>query len=1049
MIFLVLLDVALAIVCNCREYTRECQEYCAKERQDNGLSKDKLSNEITDPGKGNNQTKNAVIIANNGKDSAGPKHTGALKDFLSESFNIDTDESKQSNVPGTKNSSASNIAEMKISQTDRMSGGAKEKTAENNKTVGDKKKEANKHENGTINTLKQSNLVGSSNMTNGAVNVGSAGLSEQAKGPKNVVQSPHTVSDVSHNAIVSAPPADDLTKSNLTQPITTNQGAPVDKTTNSANVVQATPNDTKKSLLSRGVRLGSNGTDLVEDQTVIGKSNLLGANGTENKQTIPENLRQSSLNEITGPNLIPGVVMNATPVPMDVKMVVKEELYPDSNPKLIQLPAKPPVAINETPQKILVACSPPVPSIPNDVNRTNNDILAQLITLINSQQNPNTIALPGVNAGGGIDTEHRYLRNSGMDNNQTNYNDTQCKNDVSCMQIKDLQMRGNNQNSMEDRQKRNSDPCLFYKMLVDYSKDINFLSPDMKKELNRIKSKFIDRYRSELKSCLGMVDEIGEVKTRYATKTKGIFDGIVDFFRDNGTNSRNTERPGLLFDEINNVNGLGSTAERLDTSRDSELSENSDGWSNDITITRYVTLDGNDKLAILGSKTITKTVTVSEDLKSENDEKRSKSNDQVAKKVYKRDISQDRSPKERENGNTDNNSAKNSQNESSGASSTKETGNSYTTSTVQETSTMEKTSTVTQTLTKSTTITITQDSSSSYSFTSQTYESAKSSYSDSTSLHTSSSSSSSVSNTNAKTVSGDNLDILSFMKRLDANNYTTAKDTNGNNILESIYSIIIEIKNDEIVGKTKSREKSASSSTSPDKTVSTLTITQTVDKQLIGQTRKVNRNGMNITTVTKMIEQSATPHVDTINNQENILKEIREDQKLLIEKLKDFLDEREQKKLEDTRSASPRVFDSIYSTVDIKTIKPAIENMKKSIGAFKKEFKVGSDINIEIVSESPSIGLFSQTLSVPYTIYSSVIADAKEYRALSGSDTEMISLSASIEIVEPENSMQYYKTIVLRHKSGENDKENVKIRIEDQSESNSDVEKVVVSGEET
>lgn len=1047
MIFLVLLDVALAIVCNCREYTRECQEYCAKERQDNGLSKDKPSNEITDPGKGNNQAKNAVITADDGKDSAGSKHTGTLKDFLNDSFNIDTDESKRSNVPGTKNSTASNTAETKISQTDRMSGSAKEKTAQNDKTVGDKRKEANKHEKGTTNTLKQSNLVGSSNMKNGAVNFGSAGLSEQARGPNNVVQSQLTVSDVSHNAIVSTSPADDLTKSNLTQPIATNQGTPVDKTTSSANVVQATSNDTKKSLLGRGVRLGSNGIDLVEDQAVIGKSNLLGANGTENRQTIPENLRQSSLNEIAGPSLIPGVVMNAAPAPMDVKMVVKEESYPDSNPTLIQLPAKPPVAINETPQKILVACSPPVPSIPNDVNRTSNDILAQLITLINSQQNPNTIARPGANAGGGIDTEHRYLRNSGMDNNQANYNDTQCKNDVSCMQIKDLQMGGNKRDSMEDRQKRNSDPCLFYKMLVDYSKDINFLSPDMKKELNRIKSKFIERYRSELKSCLGMVDEIGEVRTRYATKTKGIFDGIVDFFKDNSTNSRNTERPGLLFDEINNVNGLGSTAERLDTN--SELSENSDGWSNDITITRYVTLDGNDKLAILGSKTITKTVTVSEDLRSENEEKGSRSNDQVAKRVYKRDISQDNSPKERENGDADNNSEKNSQNESYGASSTKETGNSYTTSTVQETSAVEKTSTVTQTLTKSTTITITQDSSSSYSFTSQTHENAKSSYSDSTSLHTSSSSSPGVSNTNARTVSGDNLDILSFMKRLDANNYTTAKDTNGNNILESIYSIIIEIKNDEVVGKTKSREKSVSASTSTDKAVSTLTIMQTVDKQLIGQTGRANRNGMNTTTVTKTIEQPVTPRVGTINNQENILKEIREEQKLLIEKLKDFLDQKEQKKLENTQPASPKMFDSIYSTVDIKTIKPAIENMKKSIGAFKKEFKVDSDINIEIVSKSPSIGFFSQTLSVPDTIYSSVIADAKEHRTLSGSDTETISLSVPTETVEPENSMQYYKTIVLRHKSGENDKENIKIRIEDKSESNSDVEKVVVSGEET
>ncbi|ELQ74041.1 hypothetical protein THOM_3043 [Trachipleistophora hominis] len=908
----------------------------------------------------------------------------------------------------------------------------------------------NEHEDEIGTTLKQSSLVENNNMKTKDANAGNTELIEQTTNSPSLNQPLNTTPNASHDFPSAASSINDLRKTNLVATNTSDPNLVADRIPDASNSLPKNSSiATEKSLLNRGVRLAVNSTGSTNKQTTLNKSNLLDVNSTGNLQSIPVNLKQNNLNEMVTPSLESSAMINVGPPVENTKVIVQEEVPRDNNPTLIQLPAKPFVASDDSRQKILVVDPPVTPPIPNDINRTNNDLLAQLVTLIGNIQNPNTVVRPISNAGDGIDTEHRYLTNNIANDNKMNYSDTQCKNDVSCMQIKDLQMGRNNQNGAEERRMRNSDPCLFYKTLVDYTKDINFLSPDMKKELNRIKSKFVDRYRTELKTCLGLADEIAEVRTRYATTTRGFLDGIVDFFKDNGTNGKRTDRPRLLFDEINNINGLGGSGDRDERNRNSNFLENREGSNDDITITRYVTLDNDDKISIFGNKTITKTVTVSKDPKKEAE--RIKSNNQIDKQISKRDIVQDYSPEKKENKDKDSTLSKNMQDDSAEMKTTNESQSSSKTSTGLETSTAEKTSTVTKTLTKSTTITITQDVSHSYSSVSKTPEKTKSLSSDSPSLSASISSSTDVSNTSVKITSDDGLDVLSFIKKLDSKNYTTTKHANDNKILESIYSIIIEIKNDEGVKKTKKYEKATQYSVkSTEMMVSTLTITQTVDKELIRKTNKSLRDTTG--PITETITQSNTPSIDTIAHHENILKEIREDQKILIEKLKNILDEGQLQEFQKIQPSKPKIFESIYSTVDVKNIKPAVENVKKSIDAFKNEFNIAKDINIEIISEAPSIGSSTQTFSIPGEIYSSIMTNDKNERALYGSDTETVSLSQSIEVnktVGQENSMQYYKTIVLRHKSSENDNEDVKIKIEDQSESNSDVEKVIVSGSDT
>lgn len=1065
MILLVLLNRVFGIVCNCAEQRPECLDYCrmhtaklineaetAAMNASTGKQKSKLANEA-ETAMTNVSTNKPANEAENRTVSTDKHRNDRLTNSKNDGLTNENDDIKRSSlVDTTSNDSLVNSNAVPKDSADILK---LQRNVQLNAKPGtghvmeQKLHSSGRNVNGTpsgsnlvprngMSSLldregpKSNNLVtNSSNTLLDKESLKSSIPDKENLKNNNLVANGSDTFPEKENLKSSIPDREDLKNNNLmannSNTLPDKEGLKNSNLNENANVIEAIP-----------MVAPQNNNMMVKNDTSDGVGQLLSA--AESKPQIVDVISASPappMIDVMPTNPVPVVdVIPASPMPPVINAV---PVSPE--PAIDGMPASPAPQIVDVSQPGIIKTNMPATAQAVNGSNRNNDILAQIISLVTNTQNPNTMAVPARNMNDGIDTEHGYLRNSGFGGGQTNI-DPACKNDVSCMQIIDFLRNRHNNLKNTNKREQNSDPCLFYKLLQDYLKGVNFLSPDIKQELGRLKGKFVKIYRAELRSCLDAEDMTS--RTPYSTQTRGILDGIIDFFKQ--SNDTGAERPGLLFDEMDNSRNRKQPHNMLKENKEMDISGNIDESGIDLTLTKYVTVDAGSYDAQNG-KTVTKTVTVG----SIRD-----SNSEIEKTVANKDISTKRRR----------NDHRKEMDEPS----------------CSDDITSERASrdvTVTRTLTTSTVITITQKRTSSTGTSTESLHSSQSgSVFSSTRMHSSKESSYAPSSTartgsavssnhfdilqsakessyapssTAKTesaVSSNHFDILSIFKKLDVNSYTTT--TKGEDILQSIYSIIVEIK-----GKGKEQVMINSKSVPapldrlPSRSIHT--ITQTIERKRV-QASSVDRHAT---------DQSA---------QQNVLEEIRRDQKVLLRKIQALLPRmaygdvnctgsaREMKDMDRKMSvlrdslAKDVSIDDRMSILNSLTKDVSIDSRTSVLNDLAKDASISNrmsalsniakDVSIEIIRETPSISIIGRTDNAvtalkTASIHSSFMASERETER---DDTTQTSSASRTE-------MEYYHTITLDHRSSRDDGRDVKIKIEDVSDTGSEDNLVIMHGD--
>lgn len=587
-----------------------------------------------------------------------------------------------------------------------------------------------------------------------------------------------------------------------------------------------------------------------------------------------------------------------------------------------------------------------------------NQILSQIVSLIQeSQHNPNIDGFINESPQifDGIDTEHEYLRNSDFYKklcNQKNFNQNFCiTNNNTNLRPKPAYLNMNDRNL-------HSNPCFFLELLDEYTKGINFLSPDLKKQISKIKNKFVQRYSDELKRCGGETESSNE-RTKYITKTKGFLDGITDIFRPDSVNRQNEkDTANLIYDSFND-----------DANKLMDSGNNDDDI---ITITKSITLDPDDTKQINRNKTVTKTVT----LEPEQNQKVFGNYNMTPLKstINEEDISRSKSfsfqPQLTET----------------------------ITSTITTTRIVINTSYVNE-------IPSTQINQNNIQFSAKTF---------STSMKNTATSSIITDSVQKSSDSG--IDFLSILKQLEEPE-VKIQSTGENkqmDLIKEIHSFLQELKTKS--SNSQSNYNSFSKSTEISSDLRTVTITKTVDKNTISQFSSIEK---------KQNEQKNTSDLTTVQIEKSIdksviLNEIKAEQEELKKKINEMLENNNKSLL----------------NYQIEEKNNNAENKKLTIDHInddKNEYNVGNkEIKLEIVPD-----MKKNDSAIKYQRNKS---DVPKISTISKKELDnRISKSISHETTK-----QYFQSLVLTHKPRNEEDSNIKIKIEDNSDSNTDNEKVII-----
>lgn len=1049
MIFFVLLNVVLGVICNCNENTQECRKYCQEIGVKKDLADEGSSKHIIERHKGSNGNKVVSTTEKGGGEEFLDGFKGALPKLM-ESDMKDSKLTERTNMENITDQDANNSIINALRQKSSLSN----TTKGNEKETSEKAAKLNENKR-SAETPKKSNLVSTGNGI-------SAGSQQRLLTP-NKSEGINNVSNLSEKINNN----NKQENTNLINQVLTNGSS-----LNSLRNIRVHPDSIAQSnvLNNKKVNLTSNNTgsannsEIAQDQMLVSKNGMESAKVVDNKQANKLGVTNNNLVEDT--NVILAQVPSTQPIHREQvpDIVIKND--PGGSLPIINAPMAP---VDSTPNAIIQEIPTSLPS-PSG-NQENSEVLAQVLSLVKNLQNPVTVAPPQKMAPSGIDTEHRYLGSGGPGFNDENNDASICNKDISCLQIMDLKRKKNFQDDMDSKKERRSDPCLFYKMIDEYSKGINFLSPEIKKELNRLKGKFFKKYSNDLKNCSEISDH-NPTSTLYSVTTRGFLDGIVDYFKESNTNSKTAEKPGLIFDEFNNANNLENSTNSLN--QHEKGSGTKADLNQDITITKFVTLDKNDKIDMINRKTITKTVTIGGGPINEQDDNKNDSSTEPnisEPDDNPRDISETEEDQKGESTNKNNAGPENSQSESKSPQSKMSLSK----------STILKTTTLKKTVTETKTITITQGSGGSAHPSISATESKKASKSISSSMPASSQS------IDGKPSSDSNADIFEFFKKLDENSYKSdSVSTVTNDILKSIYLIIQEMNSDRINKKSEGKRPFSQNVSAP---ISSSTISQTVAKGSIQDTKTLTAGekarvtitmgepGQETITVSEQGQETATigekdtktitvsekePETVTIVQKlsselepkkiiehEKILKEIRKDQQKILRNMQDLAKENKKEP-----SPSAAVFGNHPVSIDPKNTKPPIDSMTQSIADLKNKFINDLGLNIEIITELPSLSSGVSAFSPVSTsgIEKKNVRDDPEKKESTINKAVKLNknaLETTSKTEEPEKTPDYFQTVVLTHKSPNEEKENIKIKIEDNSESTRDEEKIEIHDKDT